>query len=223
MAVGGTLAAMLISWFVFGLLMGVLLTTVVAYGFWAALSYQADRRSKAFAEGLPETLGLLAGSLRGGTSLLQAIQTVADEADEPTASEFQRILTESRLGRDVGVSFRDVAKRMDSPDFEWVVTAIEIHREVGGDLAGILDRVSATIRARNRVRGQVAALSAEGKLSGLVLFVLPPGMVGMIALINRAYLDEMIGSGEGQVMLALATLLLLLGGVWLKRLSRFVY
>ncbi len=223
MTIGGTLAGFFGASFALGWLIGGFAAALTAIGFWMYLSAKESSRQKAFAESLPETLQLIAGSLRGGLSMMQSIQTVADEADEPTAEEFQRIVTETRLGRDLAVSFRDLSSRMGSKDFEWVVTAIEIHREVGGDLAGILDRVSDTIRARNRVRGQVKALSAEGRVSGIILFILPPAMVGAISVLNREYLNEMLNETEGQVMLIIAGVLLLAGGAWLKRLARFVY
>ncbi len=223
MTIGGTLAGFFGASFVLGWLIGAFAAALTAIGFWMYLSAREGARQKAFAESLPETLQLIAGSLRGGLSMMQSIQTVADEADEPTAEEFQRIVTETRLGRDLSVSFRDLSDRMGSKDFEWVVTAIEIHREVGGDLAGILDRVSDTIRARNRVRGQVKALSAEGRVSGIILFILPPAMVGAISVLNREYLNEMLNETEGQIMLIIAGVLLLAGGAWLKRLARFVY
>lgn len=223
MAVAGTLAAFAGGTFLFGVLLGSAIAVFAAGAFWMYLSARQSARQKRFAEDLPETLQLIAGSLRGGSSMIQAINTVADEADDPTRDEFQRIITETRLGRDLAVSFRDLSARMGSKDFEWVVTAIEIHREVGGDLASILDRVSDTIRSRNRVRGQVKALSAEGKMSGAILFILPPGMVGAISMLNRQYLNEMLDTTEGQVMLIISAVLLIIGGAWLKRLSRFVY
>jgi tight adherence protein B len=209
--------------FVAGLLLGIVAGAAAAAGSWFRLAHLEGKRQKTFSDDLPETLQLLAGSLRGGQSMLQAIQTVADEADEPTASEFQRLITEARLGRDLSVSFRDLSRRMDSKDFDWVVTAIEIHREVGGDLSSILDRVGNTIRARNRVLGQVKALSAEGRMSGLLLFMLPPGMLAAISMLNPEYLKEMTGEAAGQMMLAAAAVLLGIGGLWLKKLSKFVY
>ncbi|MGI9622731.1 MAG: type II secretion system F family protein [Acidimicrobiales bacterium] len=223
LAVAGTVAAFATLTFFLGWVLGAFAAVLTGAGFWMYLSFKESSRQKAFAETLPETLQLISGSLRGGLSLMQAIQTVADEADSPTSEEFQRIVTETRLGRDLALSFRDLSTRMASKDFEWVVTAIEIHREVGGDLAGILDRVGDTIRARNRVRGQVKALSAEGKMSGMILFILPPGMVLAISVLNREYLNEMLDTEEGQIMLVVSGVLLLAGGFWLKRLSRFIY
>lgn len=209
--------------FVAGIVFGVVAGAGAGYGSWFRLARLEGKRQKTFSDDLPETLQLIAGSLRGGQSMLQAIQTVADEADEPTSSEFQRLITEARLGRDLAVSFRDLSRRMNSKDFDWVVTAIEIHREVGGDLSSILDRVGDTIRARNRVLGQVKALSAEGRMSGLLLFMLPPGMLAAISALNPEYLQEMVGETAGQIMLVVAAILLGAGGLWLKKLSKFVY
>ncbi|MFN3218350.1 MAG: type II secretion system F family protein [Acidimicrobiales bacterium] len=223
MTVGLVVGAFCFVAFVAGIIFGVIAGAAAAYASWFRLAHLEGKRQKAFSDDLPETLQLLAGSLRGGQSMLQAIQTVADEADEPTASEFQRLITEARLGRDLAVSFRDLSRRMDSKDFDWVVTAIEIHREVGGDLSSILDRVGNTIRARNQVLGQVKALSAEGRMSGLLLFMLPPGMLAAISALNPEYLQEMIGETAGQIMLAVAMVLLGAGGLWLKKLSKFVY
>lgn len=223
MAAGATIGAFFVMTFLMGVIFGILVSALTALGFWMYLDFKASQREKAFAEDLPETLQLIAGSLRGGMSMIQAVQNVADEADDPTAGEFQRVVTEVRLGRDLAQSFHDMSARMGSKDFEWVVTAIDIHREVGGDLASIMDRVGNTIRARNRVRGQVAALSAEGKLSGLILFLLPPVMLLLIALMNPTYLGEMTETGTGQIMMAISAVMLCVGGVWLKRLARFVY
>lgn len=204
-------------------IMAVLLASAGAFGSWMWLSRAEGRRQKAFSQQLPETLGLLAGSLRAGMSMIQSISTVSEEADSPTSDEFQRVVTEIRLGRDLSASFRDMAQRMASKDFEWVVVSIDIHREVGGDLSVILDRVADTIRARNRVFGQMKALSAEGRMSGIILFILPPAMVGMISILNPDYLGDMTGNGFGVIMLIVAVVLLTIGGAWMKRLIRFDY
>ena len=107
----------------------------------------------------------MAGSLRAGHSLLRAVDSVASEADAPTSEEFARIVNETRVGRDLNDALDEVAERMGSDDFTWVAQAIAIHREVGGNLAEVLDAVGHTIRERNAIRRQVKALAAEGKLS----------------------------------------------------------
>lgn len=187
------------------------------------LSIKTSKRQNAFADQLVETLQMLAGSLRSGLGVNQALGAVAEEADSPTTDEVQRVLNENRLGRDLSESLRDMAKRVGSDDWSWVVNAIDAHREVGGDLAKILDRAGATIRARNRVRGQVQALSAEGKLSGIILIGLPPGIGLIMWLLNREYMELMYQTAAGWIMIILATVLLLVGGLVIKKIATFKY
>jgi tight adherence protein B len=108
-------------------------------------------------------------------------------------------------------------------DFEWVVQAIDIHRNVGGDLAEILDRVADTIRDRNSISRQVQALSAEGRLSAVILFALPIVLTVVIAIVNPGYLSELTGTPEGHFMIGLGLLLMLVGGLWMRRVIRVVF
>jgi tight adherence protein B len=112
---------------------------------------------------------------------------------------------------------------MNSEDFEWIVQAIDIHREVGGDLAEVLDTVSETIRERAQLRRQVKSLSAEGRLSAIILMLLPFVMVGILWVLNREYLLELTEARMGHVMLAVGAALLFAGGVWLRRIIRLEY
>jgi tight adherence protein B len=203
-----------------GALAGVVLAAGVALGFRLAVSGRARRRRARFADQLADTLAMLAGSLRTGYGLIQALDTVARESESPTAEEFRRLVVESRLGRDLSDSLWNLADRAGNEDFDWVVQAIGIHREVGGDLAEVLDRVGETIRDRNRVRRQVRALSAEGRVSAIVLFVLPFAVAAVVALTNPDYLNDLTGRPGGRVLLALAAVLMAVGGVWLRRLVR---
>ncbi len=125
------------------------------------LSFMGRRRKRKFVAMLPDTLQLMAGSLEAGYSLPQAVDTVAREAEDPVASEFNRAIVESRLGVPVDEALDNIATRMDCRDFAWVVMAIRIQREVGGNLAEILKNVAATLRERERLRRQVLVLSAE--------------------------------------------------------------
>lgn len=181
------------------------------------------KRRDAFDNQLSDVLQMLSVSLRSGLSLVQAVQLVSQEAPSPTGEEFRRVIAEQRVGRDLTDSFRALAARMDSKDFEWVVSAIDINRSVGGDLAQILGRVERTIRARNKVRGQVAALSAEGRMSGLVLVSLPPGMLFLINLVNPEFVEPLFNETIGWVLLGVAGAMLSMGWFWLSRLSSFEY
>jgi tight adherence protein B len=199
-----------------GLLLGLLLTVAVPFGAKLFLNFRATRRQAAFADQLDDSLQLMAGSLRAGHSLLRAVDSVAQEADSPTSEEFSRIVNETRVGRDLNDALDEVADRMGSDDFTWVAQAIAIHREVGGNLAEVLDAVGHTIRERNAIRRQVKALSAEGKLSAIVLMALPFGVTAFISMSNPSYIAKFTESLMGYAMLAAAVVMLLVGGLWLK-------
>jgi tight adherence protein B len=199
-----------------GILLGLVLAAAVPFGAKLLLRFRASRRQAAFADQLDDSLQLMAGSLRAGHSLLRAVDSVASEADAPTSEEFARIVNETRVGRDLSDALDEVAERMGSEDFTWVAQAIAIHREVGGNLAEVLDAVGHTIRERNAIRRQVKALSAEGKLSAIVLMALPFGVTFFISMTNPAYIAKFTESLAGYAMLGTAALMLLVGGLWLK-------
>ena len=131
------------------------------------LRRKEKKRLKAFNQGLADTLQLMAGSLSAGLSLAQSVDTVVREGQEPIAGEFKRVLIETRLGVPLEDALDGIAERMGSKDFGWVVMAIRIQREVGGNLSELLTNVAATLRERDYLRRQVQTMSAEGKLSGL--------------------------------------------------------
>jgi tight adherence protein B len=200
-----------------GVLVALLFAAAAPLGAKLLLRFRAARRQAAFADQLDDSLQLMAGSLRAGHSLLRAVDSVSQEAAAPTSEEFSRIVNETRVGRDLNDALDEVAARMGSDDFVWVAQAIAIHREVGGNLAEVLDAVSHTIRERNAIRRQVKALSAEGKLSAIVLMALPFGVTGFISLTNPAYLSRFTESFMGYAMLATAAIMLIVGGLWLKK------
>ncbi|MFT4471284.1 type II secretion system F family protein [Arthrobacter sulfonylureivorans] len=187
------------------------------------LVIRAGRRRAAFADQLDDSLQLLASGLRAGHSLLRAVDAVSTESPAPTSQELRRVINETRLGRDLGESLRDTADRMGSQDFHWVAQAIDIHREVGGNLAEVLDQVSGTIRERSQIRGQVKALSAEGRISALVLMVLPFGLGGFLLVASPGYLDKFTQSPLGFMLLAVGAGLLVAGGLWLRKVVSFTF
>jgi tight adherence protein B len=221
LAVGlATLLAGVLGWLVGGPLLALVLAAAGPGGAKALLAVRAGRRRAAFADQLDDSLQLMASSLRAGHSLLRAVDSVSAEAAAPTSEEFARLVNETRVGRDLSDALDELADRMGSEDFVWVAQAIAIHREVGGNLAEVLDAVGHTIRERNAIRRQVKALSAEGKLSAIVLMALPFGIVAFISLSNPGYLAKFTQSLAGYGMLGVAALLLLVGGLWLKKTVR---
>ncbi|MGZ6967720.1 MAG: type II secretion system F family protein [Acidimicrobiia bacterium] len=211
-----------------GMILGGILLAVVAFAiavasFAATVNVKATRRRKAFEEQLPDSLALIAGGLRAGHSLPQAVDALAQESEAPTCDEFRRVLFETQLGHSLPVALRSLAERIRSEDFEWVVQAIEIQQDVGGDLAAVLDNVTRTIRDRNRVSRQIDTLTAEGRLSAIILFCLPVGMFIFMKVSNPAYFDELTNTLAGNVMLIGGCALLVVGGLWLRRIIRLVY
>jgi tight adherence protein B len=181
------------------------------------LNFKASRRIKNFNSGLAETLQILAGGLQAGLSLSQAVDTIVKEGSEPIASEFHRAIVEQRLGVQIEDSLETVAERMESIDFKWVVMAIRIQREVGGNLAELLLTVSATLREREYLRRQVQVLSAEGRLSAWILGGLPPFFVTYLTLTRPTYVAPLYHTSLGLVMIGVMITMMTVGVVWLKK------
>ncbi len=200
-----------------GPLLGMLAAVAGPLGAKLLLTFKAGRRRAAFADQLDDSLQLMAGSLRAGHSLLRSVDSVSHEAEAPTSEEFARIVNETRVGRDLSDALDEVAERMGSDDFVWVAQAIAIHREVGGNLAEVLDAVGHTIRERNAIRRQVKTLSAEGKLSATVLMALPFGIIAFLSVTNPSYLAKFTQSLAGYAMLGVAAVMMAVGGFWLKK------
>ena len=198
-------------------LVGLLLAALVPVLARVVVGMLISRRERAFADQLDDSLQLMANSLRAGHSLQQGLAAVANEAEEPTSVEFARIINETRVGRQLGQALDEAARRMNSEDFVWVTQAIAINREVGGNLAEVLDGVSETIRERGAIRRQVKALAAEGKLSALVLMALPFGIAGFLMMSNPEYMAKFTESLAGYGMIAAAVVLLVVGGLWLRK------
>lgn len=203
-----------------GVLVGLLLAAFVPVGARVWLQMRTRRRQAAFADQLEDTLQLIAGALRAGHSLLQALDSVAREAEEPTSEEFARVVNETRVGRDLARTLEETAARTGSQDFAWVTQAIAVNREVGGNLADVLDGVGQTIRERGQVRRQIKALAAEGKLSAIVLMALPFGIVAFLAVSNPEYLSAFTNSVVGFLMIGVSLVMLVVGGLWLRKTVR---
>jgi tight adherence protein B len=186
------------------------------------VSMRATKRSKRFGDQLPDTLQLLASSLRAGQGLVQAFDSVAREAESPTREEFHRMVVETRLGRDLVDAMRSAAVRVKSEDMSWVVPAVEINREVGGDLAEVLDQVGQTIRDRADLKRQVKTLSAEGRLSAVILLGLPFTLAGFIKMSNPEYMDPLF-KGIGLYLVGMAGLAMVLGGFWLLKICKIEF
>jgi tight adherence protein B len=212
--------AMLIGLFTFkllGMALAGVLFLLLPVG---AVKYLGRKRRNKFEDQLPDTLQLLAGTLRAGYSLAQGMEVLSKQTEEPMRSELTQMMSEAQLGRPIEEALRDIATRMRSKDFETVVTAIEIQREVGGNLAELLTTVKKTLVARKGLRGEIKALTAEGRISAVVLVSLPPLVGLMIEVVNPPYLAPMLTTLLGQVILVAAGISMGFGWVVMRRLMR---
>ncbi|HEX8581725.1 MAG TPA: type II secretion system F family protein [Acidimicrobiales bacterium] len=197
-----------------GGLFGVIVATVVPPQF---VKLRAKRRRKKFMSQLPDTLQLLSSTLRAGYSLMQGVEVVSQEVAEPMGHELRRVCTEARLGRPLEEALEECSDRMGSPDFAWAVMAIRIQREVGGNLSELLLTVAETMTQRERLRRDVAALTAEGKMSAIVLGILPVGLGLVMWAMSPDYMGVLIEDRLGNFLLGGSTLLALVGFWWMKK------
>ena len=217
-SLGATLLLVLLGWNLFlavavGTALGVLVPSLY-------LRIRGGRRRKAFEDKLPDSLQMAAGSLTAGYSLAQALDGLVREGSEPMATEIGKALAESRLGVPVETTLEGVAERMDSKDFSWVVMAIRVQREVGGNLGGVLTTVSATMRERAMLRRHVRGLSAEGRLSAYILIGLPILIVTYLVTMRREYIEPLYTTPLGFMMIGAALMLLALGSFVMSRMVK---
>ena len=187
---------------------------------WFWLKRKHAKRLAAFNAQLAETLTLMAGGLSAGLSLPQAVDTVVREGHQPMAGELGRALIEQRLGIPLEETLDTVSERMESEDFGWVVMAIRIQREVGGNLAELLNTVSDTLRDREYLRRQVRVLSAEGRFSGYVLTALPIALFCYMLVFKGDFVEPLYTTGTGYLLLGVAVIMLVSGGFVMSRLTK---
>lgn len=184
---------------------------------------KVGRRRKRFAGQLGALLQMMASSLRAGQSLPTAMDAASRDADTPMAEELTRVVNEYRIGRDLVDAMEQVADRMQSEDFRWIAQAIEAQRETGGNLNEILDQVAETIRERHHIREQVAALSAEGRISAYILMALPVGIGGYYSLVAADRMGVFIDSGIGKLILLGCAVMYVVGGFWMRSIVRIEF
>jgi tight adherence protein B len=197
---------------------GLIFTALIAVVPVVVVRQLRKRRLKAFEAQLPDTLNLLSGSLRAGYSFLQGLEAVAQETSEPMARELRRVLAEARLGRPLEDALTDVAARMESTDFDWSVLAIRIQREVGGNLAELLQTVAETMIERSRLRGEVKALTAEGRISGIIMGLLPVGLGLFMFTASPDYINDLFSSFTGWAMVIGSVVMAGAGFAWIQKI-----
>jgi tight adherence protein B len=215
---GGLLGAVLGAAMLRNLMLAGVIGVVGALAPTILLRMRLGQRSDKMREQLPDVLTIMASSLRAGHSFLQALDTVAREIPAPAQVEFQRLVAEIRLGRPAEDALEALADRVGSADFRWAVLAVNIQREVGGNLAEILDNVADTLRERAMMRRQIKVLTAEGRLSAWVLALLPFALALYMFAVNPEYIMLLFTSQIGLIMLGVGGVLLVLGILWMRKI-----
>ncbi|SEI47798.1 tight adherence protein B [Arthrobacter sp. yr096] len=198
-------------------LIGVMAAITTPFAAKLVLVYRTEKRRSKFETQLTDTIQMLIGGLRVGHSIMRSLEAAAQESQGPTSEELARIVNEVRIGKDARQAIDDCAARMDSEDFRWIGQAIQINREVGGDLAEVLEQVAGTIRERSEIKGHVRSLSAEGRMSAVILMALPVGVGAVLGVINPGYLRVFVHHPVGIGLTVLSCVLFVVGGFWMNR------
>jgi tight adherence protein B len=185
-----------------------------------ALQVVVTQRRKKFVSQLPDALMTLSGSLRAGRSMGQAMEALSRQTADPLGRDLRKIVAEVRLGRPMQEALKDAAERIGSPDFGWVVLSIQIQAEVGGNLASLLDGVADTMRERLRLKGEVKALTAEGRASALLLVIMPPALTVVMFSMNPSYMEPLITTGIGKALLGISAVMIGLGYAWMNSMVK---
>lgn len=217
MIVASAIVAAVVGTLLFSLFIGILLALATPFLAKLVLASRTQKRRARFEVQLTDTIQMLIGGLRVGHSIMRSLEAAAQEAQAPTSEELSRIVNEVRIGKDPRRAIEDCAERMDSEDFRWIGQAIQINREVGGDLAEVLEQVAGTIRERSEIKGHVRALSAEGKMSAVVLMVLPLAVGFFTSVLNPGYMKPFAEHPVGIALIVLSAILFTIGGFWMSR------
>lgn len=213
----GALLGLFLHWPSFlALLLGALLAAVP----WAVVGVKRGRRMKAFTSQFPDALEMFARSLRAGHSFTGAIQLVAQEMPDPLGSEFRQVFDEQNLGVPLREALTGMTRRVDSLDARFFVTAILIQRETGGNLAEIIDKIAHVIRERFRIQGQLKIFTAQARMTGIILSLLPVGIALAIGVLNPDYLKPLWFERAGKLLIALALCMQVAGALVIRKIVR---
>jgi tight adherence protein B len=217
-ALVGLVVAMVVLHSAFLALLGLLAGAALPLGW---LYVKAQRRERAFEEQLPDVLIALAATLKAGHSFRQALKTVADEGRPPASKELNRVLTEARLGRPMEAALAEMAERVGSPNFDFVITSVTIQRQVGGSLAGLIDMVADTVRQRQQFARKIKGLTAMGRASAYVLMGLPFLVALGITVINPGYMRPLYFTSTGHTLIVIGLIMMTFGCLVMRRIVAF--
>jgi tight adherence protein B len=218
-AVSGILGAALAQLLTGRLFISVIALFLMPWVSWRVVQMKVRRRSNAFEQQLPEALSLIAGSLEAGHTFLRAVEMMVEESEPPLSEEFERLLSETRLGDPLMDALDRMNARLQIADLAWVIQALRIQQTVGGKLADLLQTLADFMRQREEIRREVRVLTAEGRLSGNILGALPLFFMGIMQVLNPDWMKPMF-RGWGPVVLGAAGLSVLTGVAIIRKMAR---
>ena len=217
------LVAAIIAFVFAGLLTMQLPVAILAFLFmplvgWMLIQMKISKRRKDFVNQLGDMLSMVASALRAGFSFVQAVEIVSKEMAAPMSVEISKLIREINVGVPMETALEDINRRVECPEFELITTAVLIQRQVGGNLAQILDNISDTINERIRMKREVLALTAQGRMSAVVMALLPIALAAFLFSMHHDYFDPLLESPMGKVAIGIALLMELLGYLVIKRI-----
>ncbi len=201
-----------------GIIPPIILTIIFTAIPFIYLKLQITKRVFLFTEQLTTALDMMSRSLKAGHSLAMAIQVVGNEMANPISGLFKSVYEEQAYGLSVREALSNMIRRMDTPDLRFFVTAVNIYREMGGNLSEILENLARTIRERLKIKRQVKVYTAQARLSGYILIVLPIAAAILLYFISPDYLQELTGDKLGRTLIALAVVLQIVGAIVIRRI-----
>ncbi|MGN6431737.1 MAG: type II secretion system F family protein [Gaiellaceae bacterium] len=218
--VGTLVLTLLVMWLLGTFIAGplALVGLVVPFLVRGFIKNRVEKKRRAFGDQLPDNLDVVASGLRAGHSLVGGLSLVINDADEPSRSEFQRVVADEQLGIPLEDALTTVGQRMNNRDIEQVALVSSLQRETGGNAAEVLDRVTENIRERQALRRLVRTLTAQGRLSRWIVSALPVGLLLLISAINPTYMKPLFTHTSGKVILVVGALLIVAGSLVIKRI-----
>lgn len=215
---------------VFGFLLMFLLTKLLPMAFVGGLigfllpdlyvNRIISKRSQKLNGQLPEALNIISNGLRAGLSFAQAVSIAGKDLESPIGDEFTKIIRDNTLGKSMESALEDFSERTSDEDVDMFVTAMIIQRQVGGNLSEVLDTISNTIRERVRIKGEVRTLTAQSKLSAVIISFLPVGIALVLSIMNPTYIGQLFDNLIGLIMVGAAVVMMLIGIFILSKLVK---
>ncbi|MBN1246743.1 MAG: type II secretion system F family protein [Anaerolineae bacterium] len=182
------------------------------------LGIRKNRRLKEFDSQLSDSLNLMVNSLRAGYSTMQALEVISNEMPAPICEEFGRVTLELQLGVPFETAMANLLRRMPSADLDLIITAMSVQREVGGNLAEVLDAISFTIRERVRIKGEIRTLTAQGRYTGYLITGLPFVLATFIYIVNPGFIDPLFSDPCGWIMIGISLVLIVVGYIAINKI-----